>query len=99
MSAARRACRKDSHHDELSKAARRLGWFVVDTYQVAQYIPGWPDAVWAKRGRTVLVEYKTERGQLTDDEGLFGALWPDEWVVVRSVDDVVRVTEEVVPHE
>lgn len=91
----RRACRKDANHDELSDAARRLGWYVVDTYQVAQYIPGWPDAVWAKRGRTVLVEYKTARGQLTQDEALFAATWPGEWVVVRSVDDVVRVTEEV----
>jgi len=94
VSAARRACRKDSHHDELSDAARRLGWYVVDTYQVAQYIPGWPDAVWAKRGRTVLVEYKTARGQLTQDEALFAATWPGEWVVVRCVDDVVRVTGE-----
>jgi hypothetical protein len=91
---ARRACRKDANHDELSDAARRLGWYVVDTYQFAQYIPGWPDAVWAREGRTVLVEYKTPSGRLTKDERLFQATWPGEYVVVRSVEDVIAVTKE-----
>jgi hypothetical protein len=92
---ARRACRKDANHDELSDAARALGWYVVDTYQFAQYVAGWPDAVWARRGRTVLAEYKVGRAQLTNDEGLFAATWPGEYAVVRTVDDVLRVTEEV----
>lgn len=84
----------DANHHELSDAARALGWAVYDTYQFAQYVPGWPDAVWARRGRTVLVEYKVGNAQLTSAEGEFGATYPGEWCVVRSVDDVVRVTEE-----
>lgn len=90
----RRACRKDANHDELSDAARRLGWYVVDTYQVAQYIPGWPDAVWAKPDRVVLAEYKAGKAQLTKDEALFAAVWPDKYVIVRTVDDVVKVTND-----
>lgn len=87
-------CRKDANHDELSDAARRLGWYVVDTYQFAQYIPGWPDAVWAKPGRTVLAEYKVGKAQLTKDEALFAARWLGEYVIVRDIDDVLRVTND-----
>jgi hypothetical protein len=85
-------CRKDANHDELSDAARRLGWYVVDTYQFAQYHAGWPDAVWAKPGRVVLVEYKVGNETLNDKEERFRQLWPAEYEIVRDLDDVVRVT-------
>lgn len=85
-------CRKDANHDELSQAARRLGWYVVDTYQFAQYHAGWPDAVWAKPGRVVLVEYKVGNETLNDKEERFRQLWPAEYEIVRDLDDVVRVT-------
>ncbi len=86
------ARRKDLNHADLSEAASKLGWYVVDTSQFAQYHAGWPDAVWAKAGRTVLVEYKVGAARLTDDEALFAAAWPGEYEIVRSVDDVVKVT-------
>lgn len=86
------ARRKDANHNELSAAASELGWRVVDTFQFAQYVPGWPDAVWARAGRTVLVEYKVGRARLTKDEALFAATWPGEYAIVRSPEDVVVVT-------
>lgn len=88
------ARRKDANHNELSEAASKLGWVTYDTSQFAQYIPGWPDDVWARPGRTVLIEYKVGRAQLTKDEALFAARWPGEYEIVRDSDDVLRVTND-----
>jgi hypothetical protein len=88
----RRDTRKDENHDELSEAARDLGWDVIDTYQFAQYVPGFPDAIWVKPGRTIFVEYKGQKGRLTKDEVAF-ALRYDGWYLVRTVDDVICLTE------
>jgi hypothetical protein len=88
------ARKKDANHAELTEAAVSLGWYVVDTSQFAQYYSGWPDAVWARQGQTLLVEYKVGDAKLTEGEALFAAVWPDKYVIVRTVDDVVKVTND-----
>ena len=84
--------KKDANHNYLSEQAAKLGWFVIDTSRFAQYHGGWPDAVWAKPGRVVLVEYKVGNETLNDKEERFRQLWPAEYEIVRDLDDVVRVT-------
>lgn len=89
----RRACKKDSNHDEVADAFRRLGWLWVDCYQFGQFVPGFPDGLAARDGRVLWVEVKTAKGRLTPDEVMFRArLGRDgEYVVVRSVDDVLEL--------
>lgn len=87
----RRSCKKDANHDELSEHARELGWHVLDTFQFAQYVHGFPDAVWVKDKRVVLAEYKTEDGRLTKDEKEFQEEWPGEYYVLYNKEDVEAV--------
>ena len=67
----RRACRKDATHDEIRDALRALGWYVLDTWQHAQYTPGFPDLVAICPEATVFVEVKALNGKLTPDESRF----------------------------
>jgi len=41
---------------------------VIESYQFAQYEPGFPDLICEKRGRIAFVEVKAEGGELTKDE-------------------------------
>jgi len=87
----RRACKKDANHDHLVSAHRQLGWAVLDTYQVAQYIPGFTDAVGCHpySGIIVFLEFKSEKGKLTKDEQAFHAAWPGPKEIERTVTDVM----------
>jgi len=91
----RRACAVDGNQPEIADAFRRLGWDVIDTHACAQYVPGWPDLVVIKGQRVLGIEVKMPGERLTDKERLFALLHP-EWapVIVRTVDDVLRLTEE-----
>lgn len=93
----RRACARDANHDEIADAFRRLGWDVIDTHQCAQYVPGFPDLMAIRGGRVVGIEVKAPGGRLTVDELTFAMAHP-EWapVVVRTVDEVIRLSEEVI---
>lgn len=91
----RRACRKDAVHDELKSIAEALGWWVLDTFQVAQYIPGFPDQVWVCPSATVFVEIKSPGGKLTPDEETWLLECVDaggKYEVVRREADVLDVT-------
>jgi len=87
----RRACRKDAVHDLLVSAHRQLGWFVAETYQLAQAIPGFPDAlaVHPVSGVVVLLEFKGLKGKLTADERQFHVLYPGLIEVERTITDVM----------
>lgn len=96
----RRACRKDANHDEIKAIAEGLGWWIIDTYQHAQYTAGFPDQIWVCPACTVFVEIKDSHGTLTDDE----EDWMMEFIaaggcyrVVRSEEDVLVVTRELWP--
>ena len=100
------ACKKDMNHDEIARAFLSIGWDVIDTYQVGQLVPGFPDLI-VTRGASyetcemvvgchpvVLgIEVKGPGGRLTPDERMFAAGHPD-WVpvVVRTVDDVLELS-------
>jgi hypothetical protein len=49
--------------------------------------------VCGKAGRNILVEVKSPGGVLTQDEADFSMAWGGEYVTVRSLEDVVRLTE------
>ena len=89
----RRACRKDANHDAIADAFRRLGWQWYDTYQFAQYVPGFPDGMAVKPGAVLLVEVKGKRGRLTDDERTFHRVYLGPIMVARTEEDVVIATQ------
>ncbi len=88
-----RAFRKDANHEVIADAFRRLGWQWYDTYQVAQYLPGFPDGMAVKSWCVLLVEIKGERGRLTEEEKRFHSLYAGPLAVVRTIEDVKKVTE------
>ena len=84
--------RRDLNHTEIREAFRRLGWSVWDTAACGH---GAPDLVVGKHGRNVLVEIKSPGGVLTQDEADFSAAWRGEYITVRCLADVIRVTERI----
>jgi hypothetical protein len=89
------ATRKDVNQPELVAALRGLGWCVYDTSAVASRanLPGWPDLLCVRAGRVVLVEIKHGKAPLTPDEQTFHAGYAGEIVVLRTIDDCVRLTQ------
>ena len=89
----RYACSVDANQAEIADAFRRLGWDVIDTHQCAQYVPGFPDLIVVRGAAVLPIEVKGPRGRLTVDELAFAMAHP-EWAprVVRTVDDVIRLT-------
>lgn len=83
--------RRDTNHAEIREAFRRLGWSVLDTADLGH---GAPDLVCGRGGRNVLVEVKSPGGILTQDEAQFSLAWRGEYVTVRTLADVVRLTED-----
>lgn len=87
------ARRVDGTHSAVVKALRKVGCQVFDTSRCGG---GFPDLVvratkrdiW-QTPRILLVEVKTPRGKLTEDQKRFIADWP-ETVVVDSVDAALR---------
>lgn len=73
----RHAARTDSNHLEISKALRQLGVTV-------EYLKLPLDLLCWFRGRTFLIEVKTDDGRLTKDQVEFIARWPGEIHIVRN---------------
>jgi len=89
----RRACSKDANQDELAETFHRLGWQVIDTHEVAQYIPGFPDMLVVRWPWTLYVEVKTEGEDLNANERAFHQTLDAPVEVCRTVDDVLAVHE------
>jgi len=87
------ACAKDANHDLICEALRAMGWDVIETYQVAQFIPGFPDAMACRNGVAIGIEIKSARGALTEAEREFAVA--HDWMipVVRTVEDCQKLTE------
>lgn len=85
----RRACKKDGTHDEIADAFRRLGWTFVDTWQCAQYIPGFFDGLACKNGVVLGVEVKNGKAPLTPDEARFHVSWEGPVLIARTIEDVL----------
>ena len=91
----RRACRKDVNHDMIASTFRAHGIDWIDTWQHAQYTPGFPDGI-AVRGKVVrFIEVKADiRAMLTPDEAWFQALYTDLYRVVATIEEACAVAEE-----
>jgi len=91
----RRACRKDGNHDLIRDTLGKLGWQVDETYQFAQYAPGWPDLVAYKWGRVAFIEVKGADGTLTADERTWMYAHPHvEYKILQTPGQCVTWDEE-----
>lgn len=96
MPKVRTASRKDRNHNEIKDTLSKLGWSVLDIYQ----IPNSADLIAAKNGFTVLIEVKDGRKppssrKLTPGERTFAESWPGYYCVIESVSDALLFDREV----
>jgi len=84
------ARKKDSTHTAVCQALRAYGWSIMDVARAPLCI----DLVIAKAGRVVLVEVKDRTGKLTEAQKLLLGSWPGETAVLRSLEDVARLTAD-----
>lgn len=82
----RRAARVDANHSQIVKAARKLGFRVLDLSGQGR---GCPDLLlYSPRTRRLhLVEVKVAKGKVNALQAAFHAEWPVS--VVRSVEDLL----------
>ena len=85
------ARRKDGPHAIVLQALRAYGWSVMDVSRAPLCI----DLVIAKAGRVVLVEVKDRTGKLTEAQKALLASWPGETAILRSLEDVARLTADI----
>lgn len=78
----RHAARTDNNHAEVSKALRAIGVTV-------EYLKLPLDLLCWYRGRTFLIEIKTDEGRLTKDQVEFIARWPGEIHIVRNAEEAI----------
>ena len=80
--------RRDANHAEIVTAFQQCGYSVLDLSQVGG---GCPDLLVGRRGRDYLIEVKSSRGRVSNEQ----SSWTREWLgytprVVRTVDDVFK---------
>ena len=82
------ARRTDSNSAEIVKRLREMGVQVFDMSRVAQWIPGFPDALVVVAGAIYLVEFKAAKGAYTEDQVLFHEAWNGPPIhTLRSVEE------------
>ena len=81
----RRAAKIDVNQNEIVTFLRSVGASVAITSTIGK---GFPDLVVGWKGRNYLVEVKTPKGKLTDDQCTFAGHWKGQIAVVRNVIDV-----------
>lgn len=86
------AAKVDGNHAEIVDALEKFGWTVIS---LARLGGGVPDLLIAKQGRTALVEVKTPTGTLQEAQRCFLTVWPGEWAILTSLEDVERFNAEV----
>jgi hypothetical protein len=84
------ASKVDRNHKAVVDTLRACGWRVKDTSRVGQ---GFPDLVIAKGGRTMLAEVKAPTGAILSLQHAFLIDWPGEWIILRSVEDVLALNQ------
>jgi Holliday junction resolvase len=92
----RRAAKRDSSEADIVSTLRQLGWSVLqvsvkdgpDLFAAKHYYPsgGW-------YCRTVAIECKTGKKKLKPGQERFRETWAGEYVVLRSVDDVLALNK------
>lgn len=87
-----RAARVDANQPEIVATFRKFGWSVLIISQLKNCC----DIVVGKNGFNILVEIKDgskpmSQQKLTAGEDKFLSAWLGEWMVIRSVDEVVML--------
>jgi predicted transcriptional regulator len=82
------ARKKDGTHAIVVAALRAYGWEVLDISRAPLCI----DLVAARHNRVVLIEVKDRTGKLTAGQAAIMSRWPGETAVIRSFEDVARLT-------
>lgn len=89
----RRAAKVDANQEEIVAALRRVGASVQSLAPMGHGVPdilvGYFDS--HGRHRNILMEIKTEKGRLTQDELEWMHDWRGQCCVVRSVPEALRV--------
>ena len=88
----RRAARIDANQPDIVKVFRSLGWSVLIISQLKNCF----DILVSKNGRTVAVEIKDgskppSARKLTEGEQEFKDGWQGEYVIIESIDDVIKL--------
>ena len=85
-----RARRQDANAAEIISALRKVGVEVYDMGRTAQFLAGFPDLLVVVAGRMHLIEVKTEKGRLTEDQEHFHESWAGPpIIIVRSPEEAV----------
>lgn len=79
--------RVDRNQPEIVMALRKMGARVAELHVVGK---GIPDICVGFRGANYLLEIKTEKGKLTDDQWAWHELWTGQVAIVKTVDEALR---------
>ena len=85
-----KAARTDANHTLIAAACRAAGATVHHTHRVGG---GFPDLSVGIAGLNLLIEVKTNTGQLNANEQRFHAEWRGQIAVVRTVEEAVALVE------
>ena len=83
----RRAARVDANHRDITRLLRDIGCSVESLHRVGG---GVPDLLVGFQRRNLLLEVKTEKGKIDDDQLIWHRGWAGQVAVVRSLDDCLR---------
>lgn len=87
----RRAANVDRNQPDIVKSLRSAGVQVECTHAVGG---GFPDLVCGYRGRSVLLEVKSDNDQLNAMQRDWHAKWPGQVAVVRTFDEAMSAVLE-----
>jgi Holliday junction resolvase len=91
-----RAARIDRNQPEIVAAFRKLGWSVLIISQLKNCC----DVIVSKNMITIAIEIKDgekplSKQKLTEGEVKFMESWQGRYEIVRSVDDVVKINDDI----
>jgi hypothetical protein len=87
----RRAAKVDCNQPEIVQALRKAGRTVQPLHQVGK---GCPDLLVGYQGVNYLLEVKTDKGDLTEDQVTWISNWRGQSWIVRSAEEAIRRTGE-----
>lgn len=81
--------RVDANHNEIVNGLRAAGRSVTSIAAIGK---GVPDLLVGRNGVNYLLEVKTDKGDLTEDQVKFISNWRGEVHIVRTIDEAIRAT-------
>jgi len=86
------AARTDANQHAIVKALRWRGATVHSLHRVGQ---GCPDLLVGFHGHNLLIEVKTDQGELTPSEARWHELWRGMVHIVRTTDDALDILDRI----